>query len=44
MEISQFFVKSLFILNEIEYNLKCPEQETEFGLKGDYLTKNSRKI
>ena len=44
MEISLFFIKSIFILNEMYYNLKCPEQETEFGLKGDYLTKNSRKI
>ena len=44
MEILLFYIKCIFILNEMYYNLECPEQETEFDLKGDYLTKNSRKI
>ena len=44
MAISLFFIKSIFILNEMDYNLKCPEQEREFDPLGDYLTKNSRKI
>ena len=44
MAISLFFIKSISILNEMDYNLKCPEQEPEVALKGAYLTKNSRKI
>ena len=37
-------MKSISILNEMNYNLKCSEQELEFVLKGVYLTKKSRKI
>ena len=44
MAISLFSIKSISILNEMDNNLKCSEQETEFVLKGDYLTKKSRKI
>ena len=44
MAISLFFIKSISILNYMDYNLKCSERELECGLKGVYLTKNSRKI
>ena len=44
MAISQIFVKSIYIFNEMDYNLKCSAKDREFDLKGAFLTKNSRKI
>ena len=44
MEILLLFIKSISIFNEIDHNLKCSAQGREFGLKGAFLTKNSRKI
>ena len=39
-----FFIKSISIFNEMDYNLKCSAQDREFVLKGVNLTKKSRKI
>ena len=44
MEILLLFIKSISIFNEMNHNLKWSEQILELALKGDYLTKNSRKI
>ena len=43
MAISQFFLKSISILNEMNYNLKCSERELEFVHKGVYFTKYQEK-
>ena len=39
-----FFIKSISIFNEMDYNLKCSAPDREFDFKGAFLTKNSRKI
>ena len=39
-----FFIKSISIFNDMDYNLKCSAKDREFDLKGAFLTKNSRKI
>ena len=44
MAILLIFVKSIYIFNEMNYNLKCSTKDREFVLKGAFLTKNSRKI
>ena len=44
MALSLFFIKSFYIFNEIDHNLKCSAFVGEFVLKGVNLTKKSRKI